>query len=315
MTELLAEIEDEETRLDSFLAGRLPELSRSRVQTLIEQGCVTLEGKPLRKNYRVGAGDLFSVEVPDAKPLDIRPENIPLDIVYEDSDLIVLNKPKGLVVHPAPGHESGTLVNALLYHCGDTLSGIGGVTRPGIVHRLDMDTSGLMLCAKNDKAHQHLSAQLSDRSLSRVYEAILRGTPKEQKGIVDAPIGRHPTDRKKMAVTQSHSRKAVTHYRVLEPLSGYSYVQCKLETGRTHQIRVHMAYLGHPVAGDMVYGGGKNELGLLSQCLHARYIQFIHPSTGEKMQFGSELPAEFTQALWRLGHDSSVIYPAAECGW
>lgn len=300
ITEQIAEIEDEDLRLDAFLAGRIPELSRSRVQQLIESGCVTLEGQMLKKNYRVGAGDLFSVSVPDAKPLDVQPEPIPLDIVYEDDDLIVLNKPKGLVVHPAPGHESGTLVNALLYHCGDTLSGIGGVTRPGIVHRLDMDTSGLMLCAKNDRAHQLLSAQLSDRSLSRVYEAILRGTPKDTEGTVDAPIGRHPLDRKKMAVTQNHSRRAVTHFRVLETFSGYSYVQCKLETGRTHQIRVHMAHLGHPVAGDPLYGGGKSELGLTSQCLHARFIRFVHPATGEHMSFSSELPPEFMQALSRL---------------
>ncbi len=299
-TELIAEIEDEDTRLDAFLAGKLPELSRSRIQQLIEAGCVTLEGLAPKKNYRVGAGDLFTVEVPEARPLDVQPENIPLDIVYEDGDLIVLNKPKGLVVHPAPGHESGTLVNALLYHCGDTLSGIGGVTRPGIVHRLDMDTSGLMLCAKNDMAHQRLSAQLSDRSLSRVYEAILRGTPKETEGTVDAPIGRSPNDRKKMAVTQNHARRAVTHYRVLETYPGFSYVQCKLETGRTHQIRVHMAHLGHPVAGDPLYGGGKNELGLTSQCLHARHIRFIHPATGEEMSFSSELPEEFTRALSRL---------------
>ena len=299
-TELIAEIEDEDTRLDAFLAGKLPELSRSRIQQLIEAGCVTLEGLTPKKNYRVGAGDLFTVELPEARPLDVQPENIPLDIVYEDGDLIVLNKPKGLVVHPAPGHESGTLVNALLYHCGDTLSGIGGVTRPGIVHRLDMDTSGLMLCAKNDMAHQRLSAQLSDRSLSRVYEAILRGTPKETEGVVDAPIGRSPNDRKKMAVTQNHARRAVTHYRVLETYPGFSYVQCKLETGRTHQIRVHMAYLGHPVAGDPLYGGGKSELGLTSQCLHARHIRFIHPATGVEMSFSSELPEEFTRALSRL---------------
>ena len=302
-TELIAEIEDEEQRLDAFLAEKLPELSRSRAQQLIESGCVTLAGAALKKNYRVSADDVFSVELPEARPLDVQPENIPLEIVYEDDDLIVVNKPKGLVVHPAPGHESGTLVNALLWHCGDTLSGIGGVTRPGIVHRLDMDTSGLMLCAKNDRAHQLLSAQLSDRSLSRVYEAILRGTPRDMEGTVDAPIGRSPNDRKKMAVTQNHSRKAVTHYRVLETYPGFSYVRCKLETGRTHQIRVHMAHIGHPVAGDPLYGGGKSELGLTSQCLHARYIQFIHPSTGERMDFASELPAEFTQALARLRQD------------
>ncbi len=302
-TELLADIPDEDTRLDAFLAANLQELSRSRIQQLIGEGCVTLDGKALKKNYRVGAGDLFAVEVPELRRAEPEPENIPLDIVYEDGDLIVLNKPKGLVVHPAPGHESGTLVNALLYHCGDTLSGIGGVSRPGIVHRLDMDTSGLMLCAKNDRAHRLLSDQLSDRSLSREYEAILRGTPKEQSGTVDAPIGRHPTDRKRMAVIREHSRPAVTHYRVLESFPGYSYVRCKLMTGRTHQIRVHMAYLGHPVAGDRVYGGGE-VLGLSSQCLHARQISFIHPTTGQAMTFESILPAEFQQALTRLREEA-----------
>ncbi len=296
-TYLTAEAEDAGARLDAFLADSLEDMSRSRAQQLIEEGLVTLEGAAVKKNRRVSPGERYRAEVPEPEALELTPEDIPLDIVFEDADLIVLNKPKGLVVHPAPGHPSGTLVNALLWHCGDTLSGIGGVSRPGIVHRLDMDTSGLMLCAKNDRAHRLLSAQLSDRSLSREYEAILRGTPREAEGTVDAPIGRSPRDRKKMAVTAQGSRRAVTRYRVLEAYPGYSYVRCALETGRTHQIRVHMAYIGHPVAGDPLYGGGKPELGLTSQCLHARSIRFIHPSTGEAMSFDSELPEEFTRAL------------------
>jgi len=293
---LTAEASDEGIRLDVFLSDSLDGVSRSRVQQLIDSGCVTLMDKTVRKNYRVGAGDYFKIELPDPEPADLVPENIPLDILYEDDDLLLINKPKGLVVHPAPGHPSGTLVNALLFHCGNSLSGIGGVARPGIVHRLDMDTSGLILCAKNDRAHRLLSNQLSDRTLSRIYEAILRGTPKDETGVVDAPIGRSPKDRKKMAVTVQHSRPAVTHYQVLESYPGYSYVRCKLETGRTHQIRVHMAYIGHPVAGDPLYGG-KTELGLASQCLHARCIRFIHPSTGETMDFQSDLPEEFSHTL------------------
>ncbi len=298
-TYLTAEAADAGERLDAFLSASLEELSRSRAQQLIEQGLVTLEGAAVKKNHRVSAGERFRAEIPEPEALELMPENIPLDIVFEDDDLIVLVKPKGLVVHPAPGHPSGTLVNALLYHCGDTLSGIGGVSRPGIVHRLDMDTSGLMLCAKNDRAHRLLSAQLADRSLHRVYEALLRGTPRDPEGTVDAPIGRSPKDRKKMAVTDKGSRRAVTRYRVLEVFPGFSLVRCELETGRTHQIRVHMAHIGHPVAGDPLYGGG-TPLGLTSQCLHARAISFIHPATGETMRFESELPPEFTRALAAL---------------
>ncbi len=296
-TPVTPEAADAGLRLDAFLSEELEELSRSRAQQLIEEGRVTLAGEPVKKNRRVSPGECYLVELPEPVPMEVLPEDIPLDILYEDGDLIVLNKPKGLVVHPAPGHPGGTLVNALLFHCGDSLSGIGGVSRPGIVHRLDMDTSGLMLCAKNDRAHRLLSAQLSDRSLHRVYEAILRGTPREREGTVDAPIGRSPKDRKKMAVTEANSRRAVTRYRVLESFPGYSWVRCELETGRTHQIRVHMAYLGHPVAGDPLYGGGKGELGLTSQCLHARCIRFLHPSTGEELRFETPLPEEFTQAL------------------
>lgn len=296
---LTAEPEDAGLRLDALLARELEELSRSRIQQLLEAGQITLAGKPLRKNHRVGAGESYTIALPAPVSAQPQPEDIPLDILYEDADLIVLNKPKGLVVHPAPGHESGTLVNALLFHCGDSLSGIGGALRPGIVHRLDMDTSGLMLAAKSERAHRSLSAQLADRSLSRTYEALLRGTPKERCGTVDAPIGRHPQDRRKMAVTAQHSRRAVTHYEVLEQLRGYSHVRCKLDTGRTHQIRVHMAYLGHPVAGDPLYGGGK-VLGLDSQCLHACAIRFLHPATGASMAFSCPLPPDFLRLLAQL---------------
>ena len=286
-------------RIDALLAHS--GYTRSAAARLIEAGRVTRDGRPVKKSELTRAGELYLVTEEDAPaPASARPEAIPLDVVYEDGDVIVVNKPRGMVVHPAPGHPDGTLVNALLFHCGDSLSGIGGVSRPGIVHRLDMDTSGLMLCAKNDRAHRLLSAQLSDRSLHRVYEAILRGTPREREGTVDAPIGRSPKDRKKMAVTEANSRRAVTRYRVLESFPGYSYVRCELETGRTHQIRVHMAYLGHPVAGDPLYGGGRTELGLTSQCLHARGIRFRHPSTGEEMAFECPLPEEFTRALAAL---------------
>ncbi len=285
-------------RLDKLLPFLVGDYSRTFFQNLIKDGAVEVAGKVITKpSFEPGEDDPIVVNLPELREPEILPEDIPLDILYEDDDLLVVNKPKGMVVHPAPGHPSGTLVNALLYHCGDTLSGIGGVSRPGIVHRLDMDTSGLMLCAKNDRAHRLLSAQLSDRSLSREYEAILRGTPREAEGTVDAPIGRSPKDRKKMAVTAQGSRRAVTRYRVLESFPGYSYVRCALETGRTHQIRVHMAYIGHPVAGDPLYGGGKAELGLTSQCLHARSIRFIHPTTGQAMSFDSSLPEEFTRAL------------------
>ena len=291
--------EDAGKRLDTFLAERLPDLSRSRVQQLLEQGCVLLEGRPAKKNLRLTPGQCFTLDLPEPEPAELLPEDIPLDIFYEDEELLVINKPKGLVVHPAPGHEGGTLVNALLFHCGDSLSGIGGVRRPGIVHRLDKDTSGLMLAAKTDRAHAALAAQLSGHSLHRVYAALLIGSPREEAGMVSLPIGRHPTDRKKMAVLPGGGREAVTHYRVLEHYSGYSLVECVLETGRTHQIRVHMAALGHPVAGDPLYGG-RCALPLSSQCLHAREICFRHPVTGEEMRFACPLPREFQGILDKL---------------
>jgi 23S rRNA pseudouridine1911/1915/1917 synthase len=287
-------------RLDAFLAEQDLGLSRSALQKLLDSGAVTLNGKTVKKNYKTHAGDAFFLELPEPEPLEIQPENIPLDIRYEDEDVIVLNKPKGLVVHPAPGHWTGTLVSGLLYHCQDSLSGINGVLRPGIVHRIDMDTSGLLIVAKNDFAHQALAEQLKDHSLSRVYEAIVVGNIRADSGTIDAPIGRHPVDRKKMAVTEKNSRPAVTHFQVIARYSGYTHLRLKLETGRTHQIRVHLAWQNHPILGDAVYGRGK-ELGLTSQCLHARSLTFRHPRTGNLVTVDSELPEYFIQALGKLG--------------
>ena len=288
-------------RLDLVLGQQLPGLSRSAAQKLMDNGLVTCGGRAVKKNTRVSAGDLISVSLPEPEPAEARPENIPLDVVWEDGDIIVVNKPRGMVVHPAPGHTDGTLVNALLYHCGAELSGIGGVIRPGIVHRIDKDTSGLLVAAKNDAAHASLSAQLADRSLSRVYRAVVCGRLRDDEGTVDAPIGRHPTDRKRMTVTEKNGRPAVTRYRVLARYSGYTYVECRLETGRTHQIRVHMAHIGHPLLGDTVYGRKKPEKGLDGQCLHAAELKLIHPSTGQPMSFSAPLPDWFSDALARLG--------------
>ena len=296
-----ASSEDAGARLDSFLAKSMENTSRSAAQQLIDDGRVTLRGKSVTSSYKVAENDEFSVDVPETvEDAGLEAQDIPLDVIYEDADLIVVNKPKGLVVHPAPGHADGTLVNALMYHCGDSLSGVGGELRPGIVHRIDMETSGLLIAAKNDFSHRHLSDQLKDRSLSRVYETIVRGNIKDESGTIDAPIGRHPTDRKRMAVTQRNSRNAVTHYEVITRYDGYTHLRCKLETGRTHQIRVHLAHIGHPVLGDMVYGMKKPELGLDSQCLHARRIKFIHPRTGEKVELESSLPEYFTTVLEKL---------------
>lgn len=287
-------------RVDVFLAQQMPELTRSAVQRLIEQGNVTLDGVPIRKNAKTIALALYEVTIPEVKPVELVAQDIALDVVYEDGDLLVVNKPKGLVVHPAAGHEDGTLVNALLHHCGDSLSGINGEKRPGIVHRIDMDTTGLLIVAKNDFAHQHLSDQLKDHTLSRTYECIVCGGFKTDSGTVNAPIGRHPTDRKRMAVTMKNSREAVTHWRVLARFGQYTHVQCRLETGRTHQIRVHMAHIGHPIAGDAIYGVKKSELGLTSQCLHAKELTFIHPRTQEKITVSCPLPEEFETALKKL---------------
>lgn len=288
-------------RLDSALSRLVTELTRSQAQRLIEQGAVTQAGRPVKKNEKLPAGTALELEIPEVHETPIAAQDIPLEVCYEDADVIVVNKPKGLVVHPAPGHADGTLVNALLAHCGDSLSGIGGEKRPGIVHRIDRDTSGLLIVAKNDFAHQSLSAQLADRSLSRVYEAVVHGGFRADSGTVNAPIGRHPVDRKRMAVTEKNSRHAVTHWEVIERYAGFTHIRCKLETGRTHQIRVHMAHIGHPLLGDMVYGAGKPEKGLEGQCLHARTLKFIHPRTGEHMELTSPLPEYFTAVLARLG--------------
>ena len=286
-------------RLDAFLAEAEPGLTRSAAQKLIEEGFVTVNGGGARKNLRLNAGDEVVLARPDPVEIDVKPEQIPLDVVYEDNHVIVVNKPVGLVVHPAPGHPDGTLVNALLYHCGNSLSGINGELRPGIVHRIDRDTSGLIIAAKNDRAHLALAAQLQDHSLFREYEAVCHGGLREDSGTVDAPIGRSPKERKKMAVLREGGRAAVTHWTVLEGLGPYTHLACRLETGRTHQIRVHMAYLGHPLLGDQVYGG-KPFPGLTGQCLHARRLTFTHPATGERMTVECPLPGWFEGVLERL---------------
>lgn len=299
MPEWIAAPEDAGARLDAFLAGKM-EKTRSSVQKLIEEENVRLNGAPAAKNARLREGDRVEATEPPPEVLDVKPQNIPLDIVYEDQDLLVVNKPKGMVVHPAAGNPDGTLVNALLFHCGDSLSGINGVIRPGIVHRIDKDTSGLLIVAKNDRAHQSLAEQIAVHSFTRIYNAVVYGIVKEEEGTVSAPIGRHPTDRKRMAVLSSGGREAVTHYRVLERFPGFTLVECRLETGRTHQIRVHMAHIGHPVAGDPVYGPKKCITELQGQCLHARVIGFIHPVTGEYLEFDSGLPPYFERFLEKL---------------
>ena len=288
--------EQDGQRLDVFLAERAG-MTRSAVQRLLEQGLVTCGGQPVRKNAKTAAGAVYRLTFPEAQPVALVAQAIPLDVVYEDADVLVINKPKGMVVHPAAGHADGTLVNALLHYCGDSLSGINGEKRPGIVHRIDRDTTGLLIVAKNDFAHQALSEQLKDHTLRRTYECIVRGGFSEDSGTVDAPIGRHPIDRKKMAVTEKNSRPAVTHWEVIARYGQYTHLRCRLETGRTHQIRVHMAYIRHPIAGDPVYGVGKPELGLTSQCLHARELTFLHPRTGEAVTVCCPLPEEFEHAL------------------
>lgn len=303
MDDIFINVKAEESgeRIDALLSRNLDGFSRSQIQKLLEQGAVTLDGKALKKNFRCTAGESYDILLPDTAELPLEPQDIPLDIVYEDDDLIVVNKQRGLVVHPAPGHPDGTLVNALLYHCGDSLSGIGGQRRPGIVHRIDKDTSGLIIVAKNDFAHQGLSAQLSDHSLCREYEAIVRGNFKTDGGTVDRPIGRHPVDRKRMAVTDRNSKPAVTHWQLLASYHGYSHILCRLETGRTHQIRVHMASIGHPLLGDFTYGAPSPDKGLEGQCLHARRLRFVHPRSGEEMELETPLPDYFTAVLTRLG--------------
>ena len=295
---LTASAEDAGSRIDKYISDNIAELTRSAVQGLIEKGLVLVNGKEVSKNCKLKAGDEVTAEIPEPEPMDAVPEDIPLDIVYEDDDLLVVNKPKGMVVHPAHGNYTGTLVNALLHHCGDSLSGINGVIRPGIVHRIDKNTSGLLIVAKNDRAHLHLAEQIKEHSFTREYEAVAVGYFKEPEGTVDAPIGRHKTDRKKMCVTTENSRNAVTHYSVIKQYGGYAHVRLRLETGRTHQIRVHLSYIGHPVLGDDVYG--KPYKGLEGQCLHARKIGFIHPTTEEYMEFVSDLPDYFVSVLNKL---------------
>ena len=287
-------------RLDRWLAEQCPDLSRSQLQNLIEAGSVTCNGSPLNKKDKLKAGQTILLTLPDPQPIEAQPQNIPLDIVYEDDSLLVVNKPKGMVVHPAPGNPDGTMVNALLWHCAGRLSGIGGAIRPGIVHRIDKDTSGVLMVAKNDMAHQSLAAQLAEHSITRKYNAVVYNVFTEDEGTVDEPIGRNPQDRKKMAVTQKHSRHAVTHYRVIERMEKFTLIEAQLETGRTHQIRVHMTYIGHPLLGDMVYGPKKQPIHLEGQALHARVLGFIHPRTGEYLEFEAPLPPYFEALLERL---------------
>jgi len=296
---LQANNEDAGVRIDAWLAASVEGLTRSAAARLLETGQVTCGGKKPAKNYKFTGGETVEVVLPEPEPVEAVAQDIPLDVVYEDDDVIVVNKPKGLVVHPAPGHPDGTLVNALLHHCGDSLSGIGGELRPGIVHRIDRDTSGLIIAAKNDLAHQRLAAQLQDHTLARTYQCIVIGNLREDSGTVDAPIARHRTDRKKMAVA-ADGRRAVTHWEVLERWQGFTHVRCRLETGRTHQIRVHMAHLGHPILGDTVYGAKKPVPGLQGQCLHAVGLRFLHPRTGEAVELSCPLTEEFEAQIRKL---------------
>ena len=296
---LRASEESKNQRLDAFLASSLDGLTRSQAARLIESGEVAVNGETAGKSYKLAGGEDIAVTLPEPEPVEAVPQDIPLDVVYEDADVIVVNKPSGMVVHPAPGHPDGTLVNALLYHCAGTLSGVGGALRPGIVHRIDRDTSGLIIAAKNDAAHQYLSAQLADHTLARTYECIVVGALREDRGTVDAPIARHPTGRKRMAVVAG-GREAVTHWEVIARYPGYTHVRCRLETGRTHQIRVHMAYIGHPILGDTVYGAKKEVPGLTGQCLHAVGLRFLHPRTHEVVELSCPLPEEFTRMLQKI---------------
>lgn len=288
-------------RIDKYISGQLSNLTRSHIQKLIADGLVTVNHSAVKANYKLRPADCIEVRIPDAVEPDIEPENIPLEILYEDEDILVVNKPKGMVVHPAPGHYSGTLVNAVMYHCRDNLSGINGVLRPGIVHRIDMDTTGSLLICKNDAAHQALAEQLKVHSITRKYHAIVHGNLKEDTGTVDKPIGRHPVDRKKMSTKCTNGREAITHYRVLQRFGNYTYIECQLETGRTHQIRVHMASIGHPILGDTVYGPAKCPFKLQGQTLHAKILGITHPTTKAYMEFDAPLPDYFKALLEKLG--------------
>ena len=294
---LTATSEDRGQRIDAWLAAHAEGVTRSAAARLLENGGVTVNGEPAAKNYRLRGDETVAIIRPEAEETAVTAQDIPLDVVYEDADVIVVNKPAGLVVHPAPGHPDGTLVNALLHHCGDSLSGIGGEKRPGIVHRIDRDTSGLIIAAKNDAAHLALSAQLSDHTLARTYECLVMGNLREDSGTVDAPIGRHPADRKKMAVNPRNGRRAVTHWEVIARYNGVTHVRCRLETGRTHQIRVHMAYIGHPILGDTVYGAKKAVPGLTGQCLQAVELRFIHLRTGQLVTVSCQRSEEFERQL------------------
>lgn len=287
-------------RIDKFLSDELPELSRSYIQKLIKDELITVNEKTVKANYKLDTGDLVVVEQPELKEPDILAEDIPLEILYEDSDLLIVNKPKGMVVHPSAGHYSGTLVNALMYYCKDDLSGINGVMRPGIVHRIDMDTTGSLLVCKNDFTHQHIAGQLKEHSIKRIYHAIVHGVIKEEDGTIDAPIGRHPIERKKMSINHKNGKEAITHYKVIQRFQNYTYIQCQLETGRTHQIRVHMASIRHPLLGDTVYGPSKCPFQLQGQTLHAKTIGIVHPRTGEYIEVDAPLPEYFSSLLKRL---------------
>lgn len=301
MTKLELMAEAENVRIDKYIADNEQSLTRTAAARLIEQGKVFVNGKTVGKNYKLKKADAIAVEIPDPVVYEAKPENIPIEIIYEDNDLLVVNKPKGMVVHPAAGNYDGTLVNALLYHCKGSLSGINGVMRPGIVHRIDKDTSGLLIVAKNDFAHYSLAEQIKAHSFTREYEAVVYGNLKNDEGTVDAPIGRSQIDRKKMCVTEKNSKHAVTHYSVIARYKGYTHIKCILETGRTHQIRVHMAFLGHPVSGDSVYGIKNEKVDFTGQCLHARKIGFIHPRTKKYLEFTSKLPDYFEKYLEKLG--------------
>lgn len=296
--ELFPEIADSGLRIDKYLSSVNEQLSRSYIQKLLKSGLVLVDGKPVKASYQVDEGDVISLDIPEAVEPEIEPEDMDLDILYEDQDVILVNKPKGMVVHPAAGHYSHTLVNGLMYHCKDQLSGINGVMRPGIVHRIDMDTTGVIIACKNDMAHNSIAAQLKEHSITRRYQAIVHGVLKDDTGTIEGPIGRHPTDRKKMGINYNNGKNAVTHYKVLKRFRQYTHVECRLETGRTHQIRVHMASIGHPLLGDLVYGPGKCPIpGLQGQTLHAGILGFIHPRTGEYMEFTAPLPEYFTKLL------------------